>query len=162
MTIPFLREIEIGESDMATPLNTWGPSCWHFLHCVGFTYEERATSSDRVAMYAFLRSVGDVLPCKRCRAHYKEHIATHVRGAHAPVLAGREALSAYLVAMHNDVNVRLGKPTVPYAAVRARYMESAHDSEWAVPCVAIVVALLVCVLWWRNGGSDALYASRRW
>ena len=132
---------------MPALISTWGPSCWHMLHSVGFTYEEHALPAHRAAMYRFLISLGDVLPCKLCRVHYADHIAAHVRGPHSPVLASRGSLSVYLVQLHNDVNARLGKRLVPYAEVEARYTRADRAPGWpAVGAVAALCLLLVALV----------------
>ena len=128
-----------------TRMAEWGPAGWTFLHCVGFAYPERATVEERQRMYAFLASVGSVLPCRRCRSHCDAYVRSHVRGTSAPCLAGREEVSMFLVEMHNDVNARLGKPRLPYEEVKAMYYQSSGAS-WVDGGIAASVAALVVVV----------------
>ena len=60
---------------MSSP-KVWGPALWYILH----TYTERLgnqqnqilSTDQRVAWINLLKSVEGVIPCARCRAHYKE------------------------------------------------------------------------------------------
>ena len=130
----------------------WGPAGWTFLHCVGFAYPERATAEERQRMYAFLASVGSVLPCRRCRSHCESYVRSHMRGAGAACLAGREEVSRFLVEMHNEVNARLGKAQVPYEEVKAMYeskegrMGGSAGAWWVDGGIAASAAALVAVI----------------
>lgn len=99
-------------------------------------------------MFRFLRSVGDVLPCKRCRMHYNAYVFQHVRTADSPPLAHREALSRFLVDLHNDVNRRLDRAAVPYEAVRHTYEVDCESHTWwsIVLCTVVVLAMVWCVV----------------
>lgn len=130
-------------------MTQWGPAGWTFLHCAGFAYPDAPTLDDRRRMYAFLRSVGPVLPCRRCRSHCEAYVRSHLPGPHAPPLASREAASRFLVDMHNDVNRRLGKAEVPFDVVQKEY-EVEADAQWVdgalVASAAVLVLLLVLYL----------------
>lgn len=52
----------------------WGPPAWDFLYCVAFSYPHEPTSRDRKRMLAFLKSLGKILPCERCRKNYRKKI----------------------------------------------------------------------------------------
>lgn len=128
----------------------WGAPGWRFLHCVSFSYGDDPTAEERRRMFAFVVAVGDVLPCKRCRGHYRAYVGAHLtRGAFSPALADRDALSRFLVDLHNDVNRRLGRPTVGYEEVRRAYL---HDGagggvgEWLLPAAAALAAGVVVAL----------------
>lgn len=130
---------------MAPRIREWGSAGWRFLHSVTFAYPLAPTADERARMLAFLRALGDVLPCAACRAHYAAYVAAHTRrGAASAVLASREALATFVVELHNDVNARLGRNRRDYEAVRYEYeVDCGGDpSPWlAALAVAIVVAL---------------------
>jgi hypothetical protein len=68
----------------------------------------------------FLRSIQNVLPCESCR----EHMAAHMR-ANPPdeaLRAGKDALFAWSVDLHNVVNRAPGKETVDARVVCARLL----------------------------------------
>ena len=131
---------------MAPGLAEWGVPGWRFLHCVSFAYPEAAAPQERQDMFVFLRSVGNVLPCKRCRSHYNAYVGAHLTSSASPILVGRESLARFLVELHNDVNRRLGKSEATYEAVRHEY-EVGNDSipVWIVSVLVMVLVVLAVV-----------------
>ncbi len=109
----------------------WGPAAWEFLHAVTFVYPKtNPTEEERQAMASFFYNCGEVLPCYQCRSHFKELLALH------PIennLDSRDQLTRWLVARHNDVNERLGKPTMSYDFVKSKYRD--YGNKCASPDV---------------------------
>lgn len=106
----------------------WGPSAWETMHAVTFTYpEQNPTEEEKDAMRRFFYSIADVLPCYRCRKHFKELLMTHRLEDN---LHNRDQLTRWLVARHNDVNRRLGKPIVSYDFVKSKYDDYKHKCNY--------------------------------
>ena len=126
----------------------WGRPGWTFLHCVSFAYETTTpTPDERRQMYVFLRATGDVLPCHRCRRHYAAYLDAHLwDGPASAALANRDALSRFVVDLHNDVNRPLGRPTLPYDVVRHAYEVDCGDDGWMVPAAMGAAAALAVLL----------------
>lgn len=97
-----------------------GPPLWRGLHAITFAYPEHAPPSHRHAAAAMFESLAYLLPCDGCSEHYRSELAAHPV---APAVGGREALSRWLVDLHNRVNARLGKAQVGYDAVAAEYLD---------------------------------------
>lgn len=89
---------------------SWGPPAWVFLHCIALTYPKNPTKEDKRHYSAFFDSLGHVLPCKLCRPEYNKWLSKNPVGPH---LSSRNKLSAWLVDLHNNVNLRKNKPVVP-------------------------------------------------
>lgn len=97
----------------------WGPSAWETMHAVTFVYpEQKPTDEEKEAMSRYFYASTDVLPCYRCRKHFKELLMTHRLEDN---LENRDQLTRWLVARHNDVNQRLGKPIVSYDFVKSKF-----------------------------------------
>lgn len=97
----------------------WGPPCWETMHAITFTYPtDNPTRQQKHEMSQFFYALADVLPCYKCRTHFKAMLDEHSIENH---LSSRDALTRWLVDRHNDVNRRLGKPQVPYDFVAAKY-----------------------------------------
>lgn len=144
---------------MSPKVATWGRCGWVLFHSVAFAYSQRPTLMERRNMLDFLWSLGAVLPCRRCRKHYLEYLEIHLRGGvNAAALRDRDTLSRFTVALHNDVNRRLGKPIVTYDTVRHRY-EVDDDEEsgpwgWGIGALLVlIVAFLVVYVWRRQHGG---------
>ena len=56
----------------------WGPSLWFFLHTVSFNYPENPTEDDKRNYHNFFDSLKHVLPCEKCKDHYKQNIQKFV------------------------------------------------------------------------------------
>jgi len=101
-------------------IDRWGPAAWDFLHTVSFHFPEQPTPRDRREYKAFFQSLGAVLPCEKCRAHYVEYTNNH------PIdLTGRGALARWLVGVHNAVNRRHGKREYSFVEAQALYSDDA-------------------------------------
>jgi len=97
----------------------WGPSFWNVLHTVSFTYPEAPSADTRERMRLFLLMMANALPCSLCGVHFYRHIQEKLD---ARALASRDALSRWMVAFHNDVNTRTGKPLAQYEDVAHFYL----------------------------------------
>ena len=89
---------------------SWGPSAWVFLHCVSLTYPRNPTKEDKQHYRTFFESLADTLPCKLCQAEYRQWLKNHPVGPH---LSSRKKLSAWLIDLHNNVNMKKNKTVVP-------------------------------------------------
>ena len=86
--------------------NVWGPSAWTFLHTITFNYPEDPTEDDKRKYYNFFMNLKDVLPCKKCQAHYKENIQKYDLSDN---LDSRQDLVQWLIYIHNEVNIKIEK-----------------------------------------------------
>lgn len=112
---------------MSSPMDieAWGKSGWNLLHAISFKYPvSDASKIQREAFYSLLSGLGYVLPCESCRAHLREYLndpGTGITGPDSSHLDTRESISRWMVGFHNDVNTRIGKPVMTYAAVEELY-----------------------------------------
>lgn len=74
----------------------WGPSFWKTLHY--------ACMYDTVTP-EFVVSFANALPCAECRVHFHQILV-------ATPFPGNEKNFEWSVDVHNQVNARLGKPTI--------------------------------------------------
>ena len=100
----------------------WGPAGWQFMHAITFGYPERPTTADKNHATQFFKSVGYVLPCNKCRAHYNEEVKRN-----PPKVDSRDALSRWLVEVHNKVNRENGKREWSHDEVRKKHKMKHHD-----------------------------------
>ena len=92
----------------------WGPPLWDILHYITFRYDE--TKDEKIYHELFTKHLPNLMPCKSCRDHYKQHIKK------LPIrLESRNSLSRWLVHIHNKVNKQLKKKEMPYEIIKSRY-----------------------------------------
>ena len=87
----------------------WGPHAWIFLHTITLAYPESPSRVERVSMASFFNSLSSILPCRFCQKHYRSHLESY------PVeksLGSKSELVKWLISLHNQVNLSLGKPTM--------------------------------------------------
>jgi len=68
--------------------------------------QDAPTATQRVQARRFFDALGDLYPCKTCRADFRVDV-----DAHPPRVESRASLSRWVCERHNEVNVKLGKPT---------------------------------------------------
>jgi hypothetical protein len=97
-----------------------GPALWRGLHAITFDYPDTPSENQQRAAIALFESLQELLPCAACQKHYTGELRAHpVRSA----VQGRDDLSKWLVDLHNRVNARLGKASMPYEQVRNEYLD---------------------------------------
>jgi Erv1 / Alr family len=89
---------------MGLPPDNWGPILWGAIHLV--CLDARKRQIDPAAYSAFFESLGNVIPCKKCRDHLKENLSK------VPPIAADTDMFEWSVNLHNVVNTMLKKPTV--------------------------------------------------
>jgi len=110
----------------------WGPGAWKFIHSISFAYPEVPDEVDKQNMYQFLISLAYVLPCDRCRKHYKNWLKSN-----SPInaVSSRNTLSHWFVDLHNQINMRKHKPFFPFEKVKATYDNNVCHTNQTRNCV---------------------------
>jgi hypothetical protein len=105
-------------------ISKWGPSLWKALHTITLAFPADATETEKTHYSAFFRLVGSVLPCQECADHYSRIIKSH-----PPDVRSCRSLAQWLIWVHNQVNVRLGKRTWDLPEVIALHLP---ESAWGI------------------------------
>lgn len=103
-----------------TDPDVWGPPTWRAVHHIALGYPERAGPAEAAAYRAFFAALGPVLPCGTCADNYRRHVE-HELPLTERALAGRDALFAWTVALHNLVNRETGKRELSLPEARREY-----------------------------------------
>ena len=75
----------------------WGPHLWHFMHTISFNYHP----SNKEFYYIFFTNLSNVIPCDKCKTHYKEFLKNNnIRNS----LSSRDKLIQWVIDCHNNVN----------------------------------------------------------
>ena len=102
----------------------WGTAAWKFLHACSFAYPDNPNNDKKEAMKCVLENLGRILPCPKCARHYEENIREM-----PPALESKDALSKWVVELHNRVNSARRMPTVDYDTVRRHYLENTGELQ---------------------------------
>jgi len=128
---------------MAVDIKVWGPSCWNFLYAVVFSYPEQPTVEDKEAVSSFFNSLHLVLPCTHCREHFSRFLKQQ------PVElnnGSRSQVSSWLLSLNNDVNSRIGKPTLTMKEVWGKLVEDSPKRRRHCYANAVVLTLVGAAL----------------
>lgn len=92
--------------------NVWGPHGWRFIHFITLAYPNNPTSEQKLKYKNFFISLGDVLPCHICAAHYKKNLIEIPLSD--TVLSSRNNMINWAIDIHNKVNESKNKPILSY------------------------------------------------
>jgi hypothetical protein len=96
----------------------WGPSFWFIIHSVAINFPDNPSEDEKRKHEIFFTSLQYVLPCEKCREHYKKNLRQHdLRKA----LESKKGIFDWSVRMHNEVNVSNGGKEWQPETVSAMY-----------------------------------------
>ncbi len=95
----------------------WGTHAWAFIESIALTYPVNPSVQEKQEYKEFFLSLQYVLPCPRCRNHYKENLTKHALN---DALKNRENLIKWVIDVHNEVNKSNGKRILSYDEARKR------------------------------------------
>ena len=120
----------------------WGPHAWCFIHSLTLAYPKNPTDKEKKSTIQFFTSLKDILPCDLCKTHYRNNIDDSEL---AEAVTTRKKLIEWAIALHNKVNIELGKRIYTKAEVIDYY-----KTKYTYSCVKylplIIVLLFVIVL----------------
>ena len=124
-----------------TTTKDWGPKLWYSLHIITFNYPDTPTIIDKQNFETFFTSLQYVIPCSLCRQHYKEHLE---KNPIRPHLENKIVLSKWLVEIHNQVNIMLGKPIMKFEDVIKLYTKNNNRTyKWIIIIIIILILFIL-------------------
>ena len=89
----------------------WGSHTWHVINVMALTYPEKPDVQDQNNMTAFITSLANVLPCDKCKFHFKKNLEKFPL---SQALTSRSNFIKWVIDVHNSVNERIGKRILSY------------------------------------------------
>lgn len=125
--------------------DVWGPPAWTFLHTITLNYPENPTIKEKENYSTFFNLLTEILPCDRCKAHYKKNIKEY------PIkLDSKEELTKWLFDIHNKVNESNGKEIYDYDDFIEKYSEMYNPNEkrrYLLYMIIITILILIFFLY---------------
>jgi hypothetical protein len=116
----------------------WGPDAWLFLHTITFNYPDNPNEQDKVNFFTFFDSLKHVLPCEKCKKHYRENSKDLKEN-----LNSKDDLVKWLIDIHNQVNIQNNKSVWSYTDVYNKYQDIYNSSNTINNVLIIVIILIV-------------------
>jgi len=90
----------------------WGYHTWRFLHYITLSYSENPTNEEMNDTRNFFLLIPKILPCDKCRKNFIHNLNKYPLTDE--IMQSRYKLIMWLIDMHNQVNIELGKPQISY------------------------------------------------
>jgi hypothetical protein len=131
----------------------WGPKLWYILHLISFNYPENPDIITKRYHHDFFENLKNVIPCVICRNHYKNHLENNPISPH---LDNKYLFSKWVVNLHNQVNIMLGKPIKSYEEVVIMYSQNQEPKKensnykYYISISVIILSLLYFLFFRRS------------
>jgi hypothetical protein len=89
----------------------WGPKLWFVIHTLALNYPDNPNYEQKRLHEDFFNSLVFLIPCDKCRVHYRQHINNNPVVNH---LKDSNTLFKYTIDLHNVVNKTLNKKQYSY------------------------------------------------
>ena len=123
----------------------WGPHAWMFLHSITLEYPDKPTEQEINDMYIFLTSLGNILPCKKCKYNFKSHLKKYPISN--DTLKNKKNLTKWLIDIHNCVNKMQNKKTLDYdEAIKLILINYDQKINYYVILFSLFLLLLTLIL----------------
>ena len=105
----------------------WGPIIWNLLHGIADKYGKLMSPlfaiEEQLAWIKLLNETEKILPCKECKAHYKEYLTLHKPDILKTLPYGERGvwIQTFFFNLHNEINVRNNSPLFDYNNLHITY-----------------------------------------
>lgn len=132
----------------------WGSCSWKFMHYITMGYPEQPSEEVKKNTYNFYISLKYLLPCEKCRSNFSYHLTKHPLTD--TILSSKNNLINWLIDIHNEVNISIGKPTMTYNEAldiykneNQSYFENIDLRMLTVIITIILILLIIIVIKFR-------------
>lgn len=88
--------------------SVWGPATWKVIHCLSFKANKNIKKDEFNELKNIISRIMSNLPCPYCTSHAISYLST----TNFKSIQNINDLTLYLFNFHNNVNIRLNKPTI--------------------------------------------------
>lgn len=102
----------------------FGRATWTYLHSMAAYYPDEPTFAQQGSARRLLTDFAKLYPCGSCALHMDGYL-----GRNPPRVRSQQELAQWMCELHNDVNVRLGKPVFDCSKVNERWRDGPPDGS---------------------------------
>jgi glutaredoxin-related protein len=96
---------------------SWGPCTWYLFHSLAQKITEEHFNSLKIELLNMIKQLCTSLPCPDCAGHASEYM----RRLNINRIQSKQDLKMMLLSFHNEVNIRLNKPTFNETQLNEKY-----------------------------------------
>ncbi len=133
----------------------WGPHAWFFLESICLSYPDDPTNEDINNYRNFFMSLGNILPCHKCRNNYNNHL--NIYPITNEVLKNKNNLINWIINMHNLVRKLNNGKMITYDEFVDYYISKYDKSSFKLDSkiyITILFVFLFVVIYllykWKN------------
>jgi hypothetical protein len=126
--------------------NIWGGNLWRFMHYLTIAYPENPSNADKENVKKFFASIGNILPCEKCRAHFALNIKNYPLTD--SILENRYNLINWLKDIHNEVNIRNNKKTWTYQDIINEYENETVSYKTEIATVILLITIIIIIIFY--------------
>lgn len=121
----------------------WGPSIWSFLDIVAFHYPTHPNDVIKKKYYDFIQNIPIFLPHYEISKNFQELLNLYPI---KPYLDNKKSLIQWTNFIHNKINEKLEKPTIPLETYYKRYYEKYKVRSRKKNIPYIIIVILICII----------------
>jgi len=120
----------------------WGKHFWKTMHYLSMAYPEAPTEQDKEDIKNFFTSISRVLPCAKCREHFKTNLKNYP--LNDKTLSSRKNMINWVKDLHNEVNRRNDKKEWTYDEIIKEY---GNDTEsYTIEIITAILFALIMII----------------
>jgi hypothetical protein len=125
----------------------WGPSFWNTMHYSAIIYSNNPTDEDKNNVKLFLLSLQNILPCAKCREHYKQNLIKYPLNDH--VLSSKINLFKWTNDIHNEVNKMNNKKQFTLEDSLKKYSQQQKSLNTNI-IFGVIIIIIILILYLRR------------
>ena len=99
----------------------WGPHYWFFLHTISMTYPKYPNAVTKKKYYEFIQNLPLFIPVENISTEFYKLIEEYPI---TPYLDNKESLIRWMHFIHNKINTKLEKPSIPLSKFYENYYDA--------------------------------------
>jgi hypothetical protein len=105
---------------MIIPVEVWGPRYWYVFHTACYAYPKRPNRVAKKKMYDFVQNIPFLLPDIPISNLFAKLLDKYPVSSY---LDDRDSLMRWFHFIHNQINLAIGKPEIPFEESIRQYHE---------------------------------------
>ncbi len=122
----------------------WGESFWNTIHYIAINYPNNPLDEDKTNVKIFFLSLTNLLPCEKCRHHYKLNLIKYPLSDE--ILSSKTNLFKWTNDLHNEVNRMNEKNIVTFDNAYKYYISDKSKKNINYKYIIIVIMILLIII----------------